>query len=58
MAKEQVEVQRTTTREGEIEKVELEIEKRDIRANLLAARKKQLLRRKRGYGKLPGSLRR
>ena len=58
MAKEQVEVQRTTTREGEIEKVELEIEKRDIRANLLAARKKQLLRRKRGYGKLPGALRR
>jgi|TARA_B100000287_G_scaffold67117_1_gene58667 hypothetical protein len=58
MAKEQVEVQRTTTREGEIEKVELEVEKRDIRANLLAARKKQLLRRKRGYGKLPGSLRR
>ena len=58
MAKEQVEVQRTTTREGELEKVELEVEKRDIRANLLAARKKQLLRRKRGYGKLPGSLRR
>ena len=58
MAKEQVEVQRTTTREGEIEKVELEVEKRDIRANLLAARKKQLLRRKRGYGKLPSSLRR
>ena len=58
MAKEQVEVQRTTTREGEVEKVELEIEKRDIRANILAARKKQLLRRKRGYGKLPGSLRR
>jgi hypothetical protein len=58
MAKEQVEVQRTTTREGEIEKVELEVEKRDILANLLAARKKQLLRRKRGYGKLPGSLRR
>ena len=34
------------------------VAKRDIRANLLAARKKQLQRRKRGYGKLPGSLRR
>ena len=33
-------------------------EKRDIRANLLAARKKQRLRRKRGYGRLPSSLRR
>ena len=42
---------------GEQEEQEV-IEKRDIRANLLAARKKQLLRRKRGYGKLPGSLRR
>tara|TARA_Y100000361_G_C11091192_1_gene306519 strand:+ start:681 stop:857 length:177 start_codon:yes stop_codon:yes gene_type:complete len=58
MAKEEIEVQRTTTREGEIEKVELEVEKRDIRANLLSARKKQLLRKKRGYGRLPGSLRR
>jgi len=58
MAKEDIEVQRTTTREGEIEKVELEVEKRDIRANLLSARKKQLLRKKRGYGRLPGSLRR
>ena len=34
------------------------VAKRDIRANLLAARKKQLLRRKRGYGRLPSSLRR
>ena len=34
------------------------VEKRDIRANLLAARKKQLLRKKRGYGRLPSSLRR
>jgi hypothetical protein len=34
------------------------VAKRDIRANLLAARKKQLLRRKRGYGRLPTSLRR
>ena len=34
------------------------VDKRDIRANLLAARKKQLLRRKRGYGRLPSSLRR
>ena len=58
MAKEEIEVQRTTTREGEIEKVELEVEKRDIRANLLSARKKQLLRKNRGYGRLPGSLRR
>ena len=32
------------------------VAKRDIRANLLAARKKQLLRRKRGYGRLPSSL--
>jgi len=41
-------------------KVEVEevVEKRDIRKNLLIARKKQLQRRKRGYGKLPGSLRR
>ncbi len=38
--------------------VEEIVEKRDIRANLLAARKKQLLRRKRGYGRLPSSLRR
>ena len=57
MAKD-IEVQRTTTREGEIEKVELEVEKRDIRANSLSARKKQFLRKKRGYGRLPGSLRR
>ena len=34
------------------------VAKRGIRANLLAARKKQLLRRKRGYGRLPTSLRR
>ena len=34
------------------------VEKRDIRQNLLIARKKQLQSRKRGYGKLPGSLRR
>lgn len=34
------------------------VKKRDIRQNLLIARKKQLQRRKRGYGKLPGSLRR
>ena len=34
------------------------VEKRDIRKNLLLARKKQLQRKKRGYGKLPGSLRR
>jgi len=33
-------------------------EKRNIRKNLLAARKTQLQRRKRGYGKLPASLRR
>ena len=42
-------------------KVEVEeevVEKRDIRKNLLIARKKQLQRRNRGYGKLPGSLRR
>ena len=38
--------------------VEEVVEKRDIRKNLLEARKKQLLRRKRGYGKLPSSLRR
>jgi hypothetical protein len=31
-------------------------EKRNIRANLLAARKIQLQRKKRGYGKLPKSL--
>jgi len=43
---------------GEQEEQEETVAKRDIRANLLAARKKQLLRRKRGYGKLPGSLRR
>ena len=43
------------------ETVEVEekvVEQRDIRKNLLEARKKQLLRRKRGYGKLPSSLRR
>ena len=34
------------------------VEKRDIRKNLLIARKRQLQRRKRGYGKLPSSLRR
>ena len=34
------------------------IEKRNIRQNLLLARKKQLQRKKRGYGKLPSSLRR
>ena len=34
------------------------VEKRNIRQNLLLARKKQLQRKKRGYGKLPGSLRR
>lgn len=38
--------------------VEEVVEKRDIRKNLLEARKKQLLRRKRGYGRLPSSLRR
>ena len=46
---------------GEVqEEAQLEepVAKRDIRANLLAARKKQLLRRKRGYGRLPSSLRR
>ena len=42
---------------GEQEEQEV-VEKRDIRANLLAARKKQLLRKKRGYGRLPSSLRR
>ena len=42
---------------GEQEDQEV-VEKRDIRANLLAARKKQLLRKKRGYGRLPSSLRR
>jgi len=41
-----------------VEETVEKVEKRDIRANLLAARKKQLQRRKRGYGKLPGSLRR
>ena len=43
------------------ETVEVEekvVEQRDIRKNLLEARKKQLLRRKRGYGRLPTSLRR
>tara|TARA_B100001559_G_C16449374_1_gene598429 strand:- start:554 stop:739 length:186 start_codon:yes stop_codon:yes gene_type:complete len=34
------------------------VEKRNIRQNLLLARKKQLQRKKRGYGKLPSSLRR
>ena len=46
---------------GEVQEEEQDEEpvaKRDIRANLLAARKKQLLRRKRGYGRLPSSLRR
>ena len=42
----------------EVEVEEEAVEKRDIRKNLLIARKKQLQRRKRGYGKLPGSLRR
>lgn len=42
----------------EVEVEEEVVEKRDIRKNLLIARKKQLQRRKRGYGKLPGSLRR
>jgi len=41
--------------EVEVEEV---VEKRDIRKNLLLARKKQLQRKKRGYGKLPSSLRR
>ena len=41
--------------EVEVEEV---VEKRDIRKNLLIARKRQLQRRKRGYGKLPSSLRR
>ena len=44
--------------EVEVEVEEEVVEKRDIRKNLLIARKKQLQRRKRGYGKLPGSLRR
>ena len=34
------------------------VEKRNIRQNLLLARKKQLQRKKRGYGKLPSYLRR
>ena len=34
------------------------VENRNIRQNLLLARKKQLQRKKRGYGKLPSSLRR
>ena len=42
----------------EVEVEEEVVEKRDIRKILLIARKKQLQRRKRGYGKLPGSLRR
>ena len=43
----------------EVETKEEEVvEKRDIRKNLLIARKRQLQRRKRGYGKLPSSLRR
>ena len=42
----------------EVELEEKVVEKRNIRANLLAARKKQLQRKKRGYGKLPSSLRR
>ena len=44
--------------EVEVEVEQEVVEKRDIRKNLLIARKKQLQRRKRGYGKLPGSLRR
>jgi len=47
------------TKEVEVEvEVEEVVEKRDIRKNLLLARKKQLQRKKRGYGKLPASLRR
>ena len=42
----------------EVEVEEEVVEKRDIRKNLLIARKRQLQRRKRGYGKLPSSLRR
>jgi len=42
----------------EVTAEETVVEKRDIRKNLLLARKKQLQRKKRGYGKLPGSLRR
>lgn len=42
----------------EVETKEEVVEKRDIRKNLLIARKRQLQRRKRGYGKLPSSLRR
>ena len=38
--------------------VEETVEKRDIRKNLLIARKAQLQRKKRGYGKLPKTLRR
>ena len=45
-----------TTETVEVE--EKVVEQRDIRKNLLEARKKQLLRRKRGYGRLPSSLRR
>ncbi len=45
-----------TTETVEVE--EKVVEQRDIRKNLLEARKKQLLRRKRGYGRLPTSLRR
>lgn len=57
MAKEQ-DVQRSTSLEEGQEVPEVTIEKRDIRKNLLLARKKQLQRKKRGYGKLPSSLRR
>ncbi len=38
--------------------VEETVKKRDIRKNLLIARKAQLQRKKRGYGKLPKTLRR
>lgn len=44
-----------TNKDQEVEEV---VEKRDIRKNLLIARKAQLQRKKRGYGKLPKTLRR
>ena len=44
-----------TDKDQEVEEV---VEKRDIRKNLLIARKAQLQRKKRGYGKLPKTLRR
>jgi hypothetical protein len=53
MTKEDLEKQEVVT-EADVEIVE----QRDIRRNLLLARKKQLQRKKRGYGKLPSSLRR